>query len=120
MASGVWLNSSDELVPGRELFSSDRNFTLWAFSPSMARVMLRNTSRSQHDGIRIDILFQVVTVLKIRALGGEGLRISCATEEEEKQIRAETPQVTYYNMSAVTGSEHDGVPTYSDAEWCAQ
>lgn len=96
MVVDIWLNKSHQLVPGAELYDSPRSFDLSGYNPTFGRLLLRNGYflDGRHDGVRIDILFQSVRVMKLRPRY-EGLRICCATEEACERIRRETPHTTY-------------------------
>lgn len=94
MVIDVWLNRSEQLLAGAELYRSDRNFTWWDYTPSHGQLLLRSEA---HDGeTRIDVLFKAVAVMKVRS-HYNGLRIRCATPTEQDRIRSETPEITYYD-----------------------
>ncbi|MEV6415517.1 hypothetical protein [Kribbella sp. NPDC051718] len=97
MATEAWLNTHQQLVPGTELFRSNRPFQLWAYTVSHSQLLLRSSS-TDSDDTTIDVLFKPITVLKIRHVY-DGLVIRCATEEEAGRIREATPGITF--------SDHD-------------
>lgn len=88
----AWLNNSDQLTPGKELYRSDRTFKWWDYTPSHGQLLLR--SEGGTDRTRVDVLFKPVDVIKVRS-HYQGLRIRCATPAEQTQIQAETPEVSY-------------------------
>ncbi|MFE4456788.1 hypothetical protein ACFROC_05450 [Nocardia tengchongensis] len=96
MAVDIWLNQSYQLIAGAELYCSPRSFRVWSYDPTFGRLLLRNTPSPQgrHDGIRVDIMFQSVRAMKLRD-NYQGLRITCATQDERERIRTESPQTTH-------------------------
>ncbi|MCC3654777.1 MULTISPECIES: hypothetical protein [Streptomyces] len=89
--SDVWLNTDGHFAPGRELFRSERAFSVWAYTVSHGQLLLRARSVGR-DGTRqsrIDVLFKPVRAVKT-GINYSGLVIRCATEEERKLILADT------------------------------
>jgi hypothetical protein len=74
----AWLDTDDRLIPGSEIFRSDRRFALWAYAEG--RLLLRSTGETT-----IDLMFAPVEAVKIRD-GLDGLAIRCATEDEARRI----------------------------------
>ena len=67
---------------------ADRRFQVWAYSVSMARLLLRST-KSDTFTTRVDVLFQNVKAVKLpTAL--DGLVVAEANTPEAAQISAET------------------------------
>src|SRR4051812_6218986 len=97
MAIDVWLNRSEQLVPGTELYRSKRSFTWWDYTPSHNQLLLRSDGSA--DTTRIDVLFKAVDVMKVRS-HYNGLRIRCATLAEQEQIQGETPEITYIDPAS--------------------
>jgi hypothetical protein len=91
MRSKVWLNKADHFTPGKELFRSERHFSVWAYSLSHSQLLLRARSTTS-DGERqprIDLLFKPVDAVKTR-MDYDGLVLRCATVEEHEHILRET------------------------------
>jgi hypothetical protein len=83
----AWLNRDDQFVAGQEIFRSEREFTVWAFTVSHGQLLLR---AGPIDGQpRIDILFKPVEAMKLRA-GYAGLVVRCATVAEHERVLAST------------------------------
>ncbi|MFF4416025.1 hypothetical protein ACFYY8_26150 [Streptosporangium sp. NPDC001559] len=87
MHARTWLDSGDRFPPGGELFRSDRDFTVWAYTVSHSQLLLR--TRTHADRSRIDIVFKPVEAVKLRT-EYHGLVIRCATREESDRIGSET------------------------------
>ncbi|MBQ0987040.1 hypothetical protein KBZ10_21490 [Streptomyces sp. F63] len=89
--SEVWLNTDGHFTPGRELFRSDRAFSVWAYTVSHGQLLLRarSTGRDGTRRSRIDVLFKPVRAVKT-GINYSGLVIRCATDEERRLILAET------------------------------
>ncbi|WP_156960387.1 hypothetical protein [Amycolatopsis taiwanensis] len=85
----AWLSSSDQLSPGTELYSSDRTFRWYDYTPSHSQLLLRSDGSA--DRTRVDVLFKPVDVMKVRS-HYRGLRIRCATPAEQVRVQAETPE----------------------------
>jgi hypothetical protein len=92
MTAHAWLNRSNQLAPGTELYSSDRMFQCWDYTASHSQLLLRSNGGA--DRTRVDVLFNLVDVMKVRS-PYEGLRIRCATPAEQARIQAETPELSY-------------------------
>lgn len=79
MWSEGWLNQDSQFVAGQEIFRSEREFAVWAYTVSHGQLLLRATGRP-----RIDVLFKNVSAMKVRA-EYDGLVIRCATEDESER-----------------------------------
>ncbi|MGP3938050.1 hypothetical protein [Nonomuraea sp. KM88] len=90
MLASDWLNTDDRFTPGAELFRSDRDFTVWAYTISHSQLLLRTRTPTLNStrSTRIDIVFKPVRAMKVR-IEYSGLVIRCATEAETALIRAE-------------------------------
>jgi hypothetical protein len=110
----VWLNTDQDLVPGAELFRSDRFFSPWAYTVSHGQLLLRSGTdgRGRRHETTIDVLFKPMTVMKIRH-GYDGLVIRCATVDEADTIKAATPSIAFSETDRLfvleTGGETDYV-----------
>jgi hypothetical protein len=91
MHSKVWLNTESQFAPGKELFRSERSFSVWAYALSHSQLLLRTRTPTSDRGrdSRIDILFKPVDAMKIR-MDYDGLILRCATTGERERILAET------------------------------
>jgi hypothetical protein len=87
MLDRVWLNEDAQFVAGREVFQSDRQFLLWAYTVSHGQLLLRapTTSPAGTRQSRIDVLFKLVAAVKIRS-SYDGLVIRCASEAETHHV----------------------------------
>ncbi|MEU8118253.1 hypothetical protein AB0C21_06045 [Spirillospora sp. NPDC049024] len=117
MSERTWLNTADQFVPGRELFRSDRPFTVWAYTISHSQLLLR-TRTTMRDGRRtprIDIVFKPVLAMKVRIEYGDGLVIRCADQAEAEHIYAEHADVSEgfgeHCLILETGDDRDYVVT---------
>ncbi|MFD0857304.1 hypothetical protein ACFQ07_34190 [Actinomadura adrarensis] len=90
MLASDWLNTKDRFAPSAELFRSDRDFTVWAYTISHSQLLLRTRTPELNGNrsTRIDIVFKPVRTMKVR-IEYSGLVIRCATEVEAARIRAE-------------------------------
>ena len=98
MKTEAWLNTDHQLVPGTELFRSDRCFVPWAYTASHGQLLLRSTSgedwlRRRHE-TTVDVLFKPVTAMKLRSQY-TGLTLGSATAEEGDHIRSSNPGVRF-------------------------
>jgi hypothetical protein len=85
MQNEAWLNQDRQFVPGQEIFRSERDFALWAYTVSHRQLLLRSRAA---DGLpRIDILFKPVEAMKLRTEYA-GLVIRCGTVAEREHILA--------------------------------
>jgi hypothetical protein len=90
MQSRAWLKDDDQFAPGRELFRSERRFSIWAYALSHSQLLLRaEQPPAEHRQSRIDLLFKPVGALKTR-MDYDGLTLRCATTEEREHILQET------------------------------
>jgi hypothetical protein len=96
MTNSVWLNLSEGPEPGTELFSSHRQFKLWAYSPSHSRLLLRSWAypnpqfpdlHGHTHKTTVEILFAPVDAIKVNSVY-DGLTIRRATLEEADSIKA--------------------------------
>jgi hypothetical protein len=55
MQTDVLLNQDHQFLPGRQLFHSERDFAVWAYTVSHSQLLLR--TRTADGRSRIDILF---------------------------------------------------------------
>jgi hypothetical protein len=78
----------DALVNTVVVEHADRRFQVWAYSVSMARLLLRST-KSETFTTRLDVLFQNVKAMKLPT-GLDGLVVAQADTPEEARISAET------------------------------
>ena len=92
MTMDAWLRQDHELVPGTEIFRSDRRFAMEAFSASHSQLLLRSNPVDDEHETTIDLLFKPVEAIKIRD-GYAGLVIRCGTVEEATQIMASLPGI---------------------------
>lgn len=94
MLSGVlqstWLNEDKHFAPGRELFRSERRFSVWAYTVSHSQLLLRASrpSGSSDVSTQIDLLFKSVDAVKLQ-MDYAGLMVRCATGEEQERITQE-------------------------------
>lgn len=92
VTSNAWLRQDHELVPGTEIFHSDRRFNLEAYSASHGQLLLRSNPVDGEYETTIDLLFKPVEALKM-CEGYEGLVIKCAGPEEAGTILATLPGI---------------------------
>ncbi|RAN94417.1 hypothetical protein GAR05_04939 [Micromonospora saelicesensis] len=85
MTVRTWLKQDHELVPGAEIFRSDRRFAMEAYSASHGQLLLRSNPVDGEYETTIDLLFKPVAAIKIRD-GYAGLVIRCATVGEANRI----------------------------------
>ena len=90
MTLHAWLRQDHELVPGTEIFRSDRRFAMQAYSASHGQLLLRSNPVDDEYETTIDLLFKPVEAVKI-CDGYAGLVIRCATVGETAQIMASLP-----------------------------
>ncbi|GAA2305193.1 hypothetical protein GCM10010149_63710 [Nonomuraea roseoviolacea subsp. roseoviolacea] len=90
MHARTWLHAPDQFLPGAELFRSNRNFVVWAYTVSHSQLLLR--TRPTYGGgerqSRIDIVFKPVEAMKLRMVYN-GLVVRCAMQGEIDRIHAE-------------------------------
>jgi hypothetical protein len=82
VTANVWLDTDDRLVPGTEIFRSDRRFVLWAYSASHRRLLLRSPAEGR--GTTIDLLFEGVEAVGARTRY-DGLVLGRAAPEETER-----------------------------------
>lgn len=92
MTVRAWLKQDHELVPGTEIFRSDRRFAMEAYSASHGQLLLRSNPVDDEHETTIDLLFKPVEAVKI-CDGYAGLVIRCATVGEAIRIRTSLPGV---------------------------
>jgi hypothetical protein len=88
----AWLRHDHELVPGAEIFCSDRRFNLEAYSASHGQLLLRSNPTDDEFVTTIDVLFKPVEALKMRD-GYGGLVIRCARPEEAEGVISSVPGI---------------------------
>ncbi|MHA6763080.1 hypothetical protein [Streptacidiphilus sp. PAMC 29251] len=89
MESSQWFNTEQAFAPGRELFRSGRQFSLWAQTVSHGQTLLRSRREAGSGAggpTRVDLLFKPVQAMKLRQ-DYDGLVVRCATAEEAEGIR---------------------------------
>ncbi|WP_031077484.1 hypothetical protein [Streptomyces sp. NRRL WC-3742] len=114
MTDSSWFNSDLDLVPGRELFRSERRFHLRAHSASHGQLLLRTLDEYDGPGearTTIEMLFKPVAVMKLRD-NHRGLAVRCATEAESAEIRAGHPSVRFGKDERVFVLESQGELDY--------
>jgi hypothetical protein len=113
--SGMLPNPDQDLRPGMEIFRAERGFRLWAYTVSHRQTLLRSP-KEQPDAqgraveTRVDVLFEAVTAMKIRA-DYEDLVIRVATPAEATAIRAGLPGA-YFAYSRALLLESGGETDY--------
>ncbi|MGK5444808.1 hypothetical protein ACSNN7_23685 [Micromonospora sp. URMC 105] len=102
MQSRAWLNKDHDFAPGKELFRSERNFSVWAYSLSHSQLLLRTRTVAVpgHRESRIDLLFKPVDAMKTR-MDYDGLVLRCATTEEHERILRETGRTADHNRAFI-------------------
>ncbi|AJE38890.1 hypothetical protein CP978_01915 [Streptomyces nodosus] len=93
----TWLNNDHQLIPGKELFRSERRFHLLAYAASHGQLLMRSIGQPGTPGepeTTIDLLFKPAAVVKIRD-DYRGLSIRCATAAESEQVKAEYASVSF-------------------------
>jgi len=83
----AWLNRDSQFIAGQEIFRSERDFSVWAFTVSHSQLLLR--ARATDGQSRIDVLFKPVEAMKLRT-EYEGLVVRCATAAERDRVLAST------------------------------
>lgn len=81
MTANAWLDTEHQLAPGTEVFRSEREFALWAYSGG--RLLLRSAPYDGH-ATTIDLLFTEVTAVRLRDRH-DGLAVRTATAEEAER-----------------------------------
>ncbi|MFD5575031.1 hypothetical protein [Streptomyces cadmiisoli] len=97
MMDSTWLNNVHQLIPGKELFRSERRFNLLAYTASHGQLLMRSIGQPGTPGepeTTIDLLFKPAAVVKIRD-DYCGLAIRCATAAESEQVKAEYASVSF-------------------------
>ncbi|MER6366620.1 hypothetical protein [Kitasatospora sp. NPDC001527] len=90
VTNSAWLRS-DHLVPGKEVFRSERRFHLLAYTASHSQLLLRSVAGPDEPGepeTTIDVLFKPVGAVRIRT-GYRGLAVRYATAAESRRVRAD-------------------------------
>jgi hypothetical protein len=75
------------LIPGEEIFRSERDFSVWAYTVSHSQLLLR--ARVAEGESRIDVLFKPVEAMKLRT-DYAGLVVRCGTAAERDRVLAST------------------------------
>ncbi|MGW5570396.1 hypothetical protein ACWEVD_04275 [Nocardia thailandica] len=111
MREMTWLNKPDQFEPGRELYRSERGFTLWAYTVSHGQLLLRSPCGSDWRGrpttTTIDILFKPVSAMNLQARY-DGVVIRCATDEEAAAALGDLPGWWYRDDDRVIVLEANG------------
>lgn len=96
MTTRAWLNTDQQLVPGTELFRSDRRFSVEAYSASHSQLLLRslegNDGLGNHHETTIDLLFKPTDAIKIET-GLLGLTVRCAPTDVAEEIKRTLPSI---------------------------
>jgi hypothetical protein len=87
MQTEAWLNRDSQFIPGEEIFRSERDFSVWAYTVSHSQLLLR--ARAADRQSRIDVLFKPVEAMKLRT-EYEGLIVRCGTAAERARVLAST------------------------------
>jgi hypothetical protein len=93
MTDKIWLNKDHQLLPGEEIFRSDRRFFLEAYSASHGQLLFRSicgNDGDNHHETTIDLLFKPTEAIKIQN-DCRGLTIRCATTNEAERIKESLP-----------------------------
>lgn len=110
MTDSTWLNRDHQLIPGREVFRSERRFHLLAYTASHGQLLMRSVGQPDTPGepeTTIDLLFKPVTVVKIGD-GYRGLAIRCATAAESEQVKSDHASVSFGRDDRVFVLESQG------------
>lgn len=114
MTDSAWLNRDHQLIPGKELFRSERSFHLLAYTASHSQLLMRSVGQPDEPGepeTTIDLLFKPAVVVKI-STGYCGLAIRCATEAESDQVKADHPSMSFGRDDRVFVLESQGESDY--------
>lgn len=114
MTDSTWLNRDHQLVPGKELFRSERRFHLLAYTASHGQLLMRSVGQPDEPGepeTTIDLLFKPAAVVKIRTYY-RGLAIRCATEAESEQVKTDHASVPFSEDEHVFVLESRGESDY--------
>ncbi|WP_188308584.1 hypothetical protein [Streptomyces sp. CBMA123] len=114
MTDSTWLNRDHQLIPGTELFRSERRFHLLAYTASHGQLLMRSVGRPDEPGepeTTIDVLFKPAAVVKISA-DYRGLAIRCATEAESEQVKANHAGMSFGRDDHVFVLESQGESGY--------
>ena len=123
MESRRWFNTEQAFTPGRELFRSDRRFSLWAQTVSHGQTLLR--SRREAAGpedapTRVDLMFKPVRAMKLRQ-DYDGLVVRCATADEAEGIRGQITPTRASDQDRILVLETGGSPDFVVSTafgWC--
>ncbi|MFG1839566.1 hypothetical protein ACGFH8_14135 [Micromonospora sp. NPDC049175] len=111
MMASAWLKQDHELVPGAEIFRSDRRFAMEAYSASHGQLLLRSNPVDDEHETTIDLLFKPLAAIKIRDRFA-GLVIRCAAVEEAHLILMSIPDVRADHGYRVFVLESEGRSDY--------
>ncbi|MFD7033124.1 hypothetical protein ACFWAR_34380 [Streptomyces sp. NPDC059917] len=114
MTDSTWLNRDHHFAPGKELFRSERNFHLLAFTASHSQLLMRSSGRPDDPGepeTTIDLLFKPVCAVKI-STGYRGLAVRCATGTETERVKAEHAGMRFGREDRVFVLESEGDRDY--------
>ena len=98
-----------QLVPGEVLFEWDRPFSVWGYSGSHSRLLLRSV-KQESPGSRIDVLFKPVHALFLNRLALGSLLVRVATVEVAEEILRRAPSRHPQDVLELVGP--DGVPNH--------
>ncbi|MFI6086187.1 tyrosine-type recombinase/integrase [Streptomyces sp. NPDC051217] len=114
VTDSTWLNRDHQLIPGKELFRSERGFHLLAYTASHGQLLMRSLGRPDEPGepeTTIDLLFKPAAVMKIRD-DYRGLAIRCATVAESEQAKADHASMSFGRDDRVFVLESQGESDY--------
>ncbi|MFF7146135.1 hypothetical protein [Streptomyces nodosus] len=114
MMDSTWFNNDHQLIPGKELFRSERRFHLLAYAASHGQLLMRSIGQPGTPGepeTTIDLLFKPAAAVKIRD-DYRGLSIRCATAAESEQVKAEYASVSFGRGDRVFVLESQGEADY--------
>jgi hypothetical protein len=110
MTDSTWLNRDSQLMPGKEIFRSERRFHLLAYTASHGQLLMRSAGQPDEPGepeTTIDLLFKPAAVVKT-STDYRGLAIRCATEAESEQVKADHASVPFDQDDRVFVLESQG------------
>ncbi|KUJ56902.1 hypothetical protein ADL25_04865 [Streptomyces sp. NRRL F-5122] len=114
MTDSTWLNRDHQLIPGKEVFHSERRFHLLAYTASHGQLLMRSVGRPDEPGepeTTIDLLFKPAAVVKIRD-DYRGLAIRCATAAESAQVKTDHASMSFSRDDRVFVLESQGESDY--------
>ncbi|KAB8189536.1 hypothetical protein FH608_038725 [Nonomuraea phyllanthi] len=115
MTNRAWFNTDQHLLPGKEIFRSERRFALWAYTVTHGQALFRSLGSTDCSGGRpettIEVLFKPAAIMKIRDCY-HGLLIRNAPADEAERIRALYPSVDFSPSDRVFLLESQGETDY--------